>query len=251
MEESIIKEGTYEYFEKGEGEPLVLLHGLFGALSNFQDVINHFAKSYHVIVPLMPLYTMPVIETGVKSLSKYIEGFIDFKGYKEVNLLGNSLGGHVGLVYTHRRPEMVKRLILTGSSGLYENAMGGSFPRKGDKEYIRDKVKVTFYDPKHATDELVDECFEMINDKSKLVRILALAKSAIRHNMAKELPNMTTKTLLIWGKDDTITPPEVAREFHELMPNTDLFWIDECAHAPMMEQPERFNEILSDWLSKH
>lgn len=250
MEEQIIKEGKFEYLEKGDGPVIVLLHGLFGALSNFKDVIDHFSSDYKVVVPLMPIYTLPVINTNAKNLAKFIHEFIELKGYDKVNLVGNSLGGHVALIYTSKHLDKVESLILTGSSGLYENAMGGSFPRKGDKEYIRNKVAVTFYDPKHATDELVNECFDIINDKSKLVRILSLAKSAIRHNMAKELPNMNVPTCLIWGKNDSITPPEVAEEFNELLPNSELYWIDKCGHAAMMEHPTAFNKLLNEWLKK-
>ncbi len=251
MEDSIRKEGGFEYVEQGDGPTLILLHGLFGALSNFEDVLNHFSKRFKVIIPLMPIYTLPVINTNVKNLMKFVSEFIEFKGFNQVHLLGNSLGGHVALVYTAKHPEKVKTLTLTGSSGLYENAMGGSFPKRGNKEFIRSKVEVTFYDPKHATEELVDECFSIVNDKGKVVRVLSLAKSAIRHNVSKDLPHMDVPVCLIWGKNDTITPPEVAEEFHELLPQSDLFWIDECGHAAMMEQPEQFNTILSDWFDKN
>ncbi|MDR9398341.1 alpha/beta hydrolase [Salibacter sp.] len=250
MEDQLIREGEFEYVEKGEGPVIILLHGLFGALSNFEDVINHFSEKYKVVIPMMPLYTLPIINTNVKSLSKFIHKFIEHKGYDKVNLLGNSLGGHVALVYMTKHPERVRSMILTGSSGLYENAMGGSFPRKGDKEYIKKKVEVTFYDPKHATDELVDECFDIVNDKNRLIRILSLAKSAIRHNMANDLHKMDVPSCLIWGKNDTITPPEVAQEFQDKLPQADLFWIDECGHAPMMEHPKEFNKILQKWLDK-
>ena len=250
MEDSIRKEAGFEYVERGEGPTLILLHGLFGALSNFEDVLNHFSKRFKVVIPLMPIYTLPVINTNVKNLAKFVADFIEFKGFKEVHLLGNSLGGHVALVYTAKNPEMVKTLTLTGSSGLYENAMGGSFPKRGNRDFVKEKVEITFYDPKHATDELVDECFSIVNDKGKVVRVLSLAKSAIRHNVSKDLPHMHVPTCLIWGKDDTITPPEVAKEFHELLPDSDLFWLDQCGHAPMMEQPEAFNNTLSAWFDK-
>lgn len=230
---------------------LILLHGLMGALSNFEDVINHFKKTHTVVVPIMPIFELPILDAGVKPLYKYIKEFIEFKGYDKVSLLGNSLGGHVGLVYSVNHQDKVKHLILTGSSGLYENAFGGSYPKREDKEFIRKKVEITFYDPKAATDELVDEVFDMINDRAKLVRIIAIAKSAIRHNMADELHKILTPTCLIWGKNDTITPPEVADDFHRLIVNSDLFWIDQCGHAPMMEHAEEFNKILEDWLAKH
>jgi pimeloyl-ACP methyl ester carboxylesterase len=141
-------------------------------------------------------------------------------------------------------------MILTGSSGLYENSLGGSYPRKDDYNFIKERVAYTFYDPKHADDELVGEVFGILNDRERAIRIIALAKSAIRHNMKEDLPNIKTPTLLIWGKNDNITPPEVGVEFNELIPNSDLFWIDKCGHAPMMEHPEEFNAILETWLNE-
>ena len=250
MQDEIISEGGFNYLEKGEGKPLILLHGLFGALSNFKDVVDHFSDRYKVIIPMLPLYDLPVLETSAKRLSKYLKSFLDFKGLHDVYLLGNSLGGHVGLIFTKNHPEQVKALILTASSGLYENAFGSSFPRREDKEFIRKKVAVTFYDPKFATDELVDECFAMVNDRGRVLRILAIAKSAIRHNMAKDLHAMSMPACLIWGKNDTITPPEVAEEFNNKLPNASLYWIDKCGHAPMMEHPETFNQLLDDWLKE-
>lgn len=250
MEYQIKEENGFRYIEEGEGKPLILLHGLFGALSNFRHVIEHFSKTHTVVIPMLPLYSMPVLSTGVRSLAHFLRDFVNHKKWDKVNLLGNSLGGHVALVYTKEYPERVSSLTLTASSGLYENAFGSSFPRREDKEFIRKKVAVTFFDPKHATDELVEDCFEIVNDRNRVLRILALAKSAIRHNMAKDLPNMHMPACLIWGKNDTITPPEVAAEFNQLLPNSTLYWIDECGHAPMMEHPETFNKILEQWLKE-
>jgi len=244
----IQEQGEHRFIEQGEGPVLVVLHGLFGALSNFTHVLEHFSKDFRVVIPLMPIYDLPLKKTNVPTLADYIHTFIKDRGYKDVTLLGNSLGGHVSLVYTVKHPTMVRALILTGSSGLYENAFGGSFPRREDRNYIRNKVETTFYDPANATDELVEEVFDIINDKSKLFRILAIAKSAIRHNMREELPSITVPVCLIWGRNDTVTPPEVAEEFHELLPDSSLFWIDQCGHAPMMEHPEEFNRLLGPWL---
>lgn len=250
LDSQLIKEGDFEYIEKGDGPVIIVLHGLFGALSNFKEVLNYFSKSFRVVMPMLPLYKMPVINTNVKALANFVHEFIEFKGYKNVHLLGNSLGGHIALVYTSKHLNNVASMILTGSSGLYENALGRSFPKRGNYDYVESKVQVTFYNPKHATKDLVDECFRVVNDKSCVIRILSLAKSAIRHNMAKELPNMNVPTCLIWGKNDTITPMDVAEEFNQLLPDSDLFWIDECGHAAMMEHPQQFNQLLNDWFKK-
>ncbi len=250
MNVELKKEEGFEYVEKGEGQVLLALHGLFGALSNFSELLEFFSKKMKVVIPLQPIYSLPIIKTDIKNLAIFINDFIKFKKYDKINLLGNSLGGHVALVYGVSHLTKLNSLILTGSSGLYENAFGGSYPRRGDKEFLRKKIAVTFYDPKHATDELVDECYNLVNDKGKLIRILALAKSAIRHNMAKELPNIHVPTCLIWGKNDNITPPNVAKEFNKQMPDSELFWLDKCGHAPMMEYPEIFNNILDNWFNK-
>ena len=248
MEYEIQKEGKFEYVEVGEGQPLMLLHGLFGALSNFSDLIEHFKHTHKVIVPILPLYDLDLLHTTVKGLAKHVQQFIDHKGYDQIHLLGNSLGGHVGLVYILSHPEKIKTLTLTGSSGLFENAMGDSYPKRGDYEYIRAKTAETFYDPAVATKELVDEVFEITNSRIKVIKIIALAKSAIRNNLGEELGQIKVPTLLIWGKNDKVTPPFVAEDFHKLIPNSELAFIDQCGHAPMMEVPNAFNEILEKFL---
>ncbi|MCC1483195.1 alpha/beta fold hydrolase [Winogradskyella immobilis] len=243
------KEKDYRYIEVGEGTPIIVLHGLMGGLSNFDSVTSFFStKGYKVIIPELPIYSMSLLKTNVKSFAKYLKDFIDFKGLDSVILLGNSLGGHIGLYHTKLYPEKVKALIITGSSGLYESAMGGSYPKRSDYEVIKKKAQDVFYDPAVATKEIVDEVYETVNDRNKLIKTLAIAKSAIRHNMAKDLPNMNTPTCIIWGKNDNVTPPEVADEFHDLLPDSDLFWIDKCGHAAMMEHPDEFNSILNKWL---
>lgn len=245
------KEKDYSYIEVGEGTPIIVLHGLMGGLSNFDSVTQFFGNNgYKVIIPELPIYTMSLLKTNVKNFANYLKNFIDYKGFNEVILLGNSLGGHIGLYHTKLYPEKVKALVITGSSGLYESAMGSGYTKRSDYEVIKKKAQDVFYDPEVATKEIVDEVYETVNDRNKLIKTLAIAKSAIRHNMAKDLPKMQTPTCIIWGKNDTVTPPEVAKEFDELLPDSELFWIDKCGHAAMMEHPDEFNKILEGWLTK-
>lgn len=251
MKNKLINEVGFNYLEIGDGQPIIILHGLMGGLSNFQGVIDYFPlKGYKVIIPELPIYDLPLKKTTVKQFAEFLLSFLEFKGLKDVVLLGNSLGGHIGLVFTKNYADYVKGLVLTGSSGLYENSMGETYPKRGNYDYIKQKSEEVFYDPKVATKEIVDEVFETVNDRNKLIKTLAIAKSAIRHNMAQDLPNMPTNTCLIWGKNDEVTPPKVADEFHELLPKSSLYWIDKCGHAPMMEHPEEFNRILESWLTK-
>ncbi len=251
MDKIIKKEGRYSYLEIGEGTPIVILHGLMGGLSNFDGVAEYFSqRGYKIVIPELPIYTQNILKTNVKAFAKYVKDFITFKGYERVILLGNSLGGHIALYHAKMYPEKMLGLVITGSSGLYESAMGDSYPRRGDYDYIQKKAEAVFYDPKIATKEIVDEVYAMANDRIKLIKTLTIAKSAIRHNMAKDLPKMHIPTCIIWGRNDNVTPPEVALEFEKLLPNSTLYWIDKCGHAAMMEQPEEFNRLLEIWLQE-
>jgi pimeloyl-ACP methyl ester carboxylesterase len=250
MDLTIKQEGEFQFIDEGEGEILLLLHGLFGALSNWQGVVEEFSKDYRVVIPLMPIYEMSLHQAGVPGLVSFVESFVSFKSLTDMTLLGNSLGGHVALVFTLHNPKTVKRLVLTGSSGLFEDSMGGSFHKRGNYTYVKDRVEYTFYDPATATKELVDEVFDITNSNMKALRIIAIAKSAQRHNMAKEVTKINVPTLLIWGLNDTITPPIVAHEFNRLIKGSVLHFIDRCGHAPMMEHPEKFNKILLQFLRK-
>jgi len=251
MNYNYINEGKFNYVEAGEGKPLVVLHGLLGTLSNFKGVIDYFSQNgYKVIILDLPIYNLPLLKTNVKNIAKFLKEFIDFKGLEKSIFLGNSLGGHIALYFTKQNLDNVAALVLTGSSGLYEKSMGDTYPKRGDYEYIKQKTEEVFYNPEVATKEMVDEVYKSVNDRSKVIKTLTIAKSAIRHNMAKDLPNMKTPACIIWGKNDGVTPPEVAEDFHKLLPDSDLFWIDKCGHAPMMEYPEKFNEILHNWLKE-
>lgn len=251
MEYSLREEGKFKYIEtEGEGSTLMLLHGLFGALSNFEGIINHFGKKYKIVVPMLPIFDLPIREVGLAGLVNHVVEFVEFKDYQKVSVLGNSLGGHVALLYALAKPEKIQSITLTGSSGLFENSLGSSFPKRGDYEFIKNKTEDIFYNKEVATKGLVDEVFSTVNDRNKAIRIIATAKSAVRHNLGDKLYQIKAPTLLIWGKEDTVTPRFVGEKFNELIEDSQLFIVEECGHAPMMERPEVFNQILENYLAE-
>jgi 2-hydroxy-6-oxonona-2,4-dienedioate hydrolase len=197
MPYEVKQDGKFKYLEQGEGEPLVLLHGLFGAMSNFTHLLDFFSPTHKVIVPMLPLYELDIFHTSVNGLANHVKKFIEHFDLKNIHMLGNSLGGHVALEYILKHPERIKSIILTGSSGLYEHGMGDTYPKRGDREYIKNKTELTFYDPKTATEELIDEVYDIVNNRLKAIKIIALAKSAIRNNLGKELVKIDKPTLLI------------------------------------------------------
>ncbi|MCB0632930.1 MAG: alpha/beta hydrolase [Saprospiraceae bacterium] len=251
MDYNIIQEEQFKYIEtRGGEETLLLLHGLFGALSNFEGILDHFGDSYNVVVPILPIFELPLRKVSVTGLVDYVADFVDYKGYDKINILGNSLGGHISLLYVLSHPHKVRTIILTGSSGLFESAMGTSFPKRGDYEFMKKKTESTFYDPKIATKELVDEVFDIVNDRNKAIRIIATAKSAVRHNLGDKLHRISAPALLVWGREDQITPAFVGEKFNELIENSELILLPKCGHAPMMEHPELFNQHLETFLEQ-
>ncbi len=248
MKFDLISEEKFKYVEQGEGEVVLLLHGLFGALSNFSVLIEHFSKNYKVVIPMLPLYELPREEISVMALKNFIVDFVEYKQLEKLNLVGNSLGGHIALLFCLHHAEKVSSLTLTGSSGLYESALGDGFPRRGDYDYISKKTQEVFFNPDVATKELIDEVFDTVNDRRKAMNVVLTAKSAIRQNMETHLHKLTMPSLLIWGKEDKVTPAFVGEKFDQLLPNSELHLLNNCGHAPMMELPETFNRILDNFL---
>jgi len=239
----------FHYVERGEGTTIIILHGLMGGISNFDGILNFLPKKgYNIIMLQLPVYNLALPNANIGYIADYVHKFMEYKNLKKTILLGNSLGGHIALVYAKKYPEYLKGLVLTGSSGLYENSFNEGYPKRKSYEYVKRKTEEVFYDPATATKEIVDDVYKSINDRSKLLVTLKLAKNAITNNMAKDLSKIETPTAIIWGKNDIVTPPHVAKQFNDLIPNSSLFWIDKCGHAPMMEHADTFNKIILGWL---
>lgn len=251
MQYPVKTSGKFRYIEKGQGPNLLLIHGLMGALSNWGGVVDYFSNRYRVFIPLLPISSGEPPLTTVEDLSEFILEFMDDQGLATASLIGNSLGGHIGLLIAANAAKRVETLTLTGSSGLYEAAMGGGFIRRGDYDYIKERCEFTFYEPKVASEELIQDVFELVNNRPAAMRVVRIARDAQRMNMSEEIKHIHTPTCLIWGLNDNITPPKVAHEFHALLPNSELHFLDRCGHAPMMERKEPFNRILDDFLQKH
>lgn len=242
------------YAEAGSGSdltPVLLLHGMMGDISNWERTIPAVAEAgYRIVCPILPVYSMPVRQANLDGLVEFIRHFTETIGLDRVVVVGNSLGGHIAALYAMEYPERVEALVLTGASGIYEVEMSSSIMRRKDRDYLRERVEKTFYDPKHCTEELLDDVIDIINDREKAVRLIRFARSVQRGSIKEEIRDIEAPTLLVWGRQDEITPPEVAHTFEEQIPNSELQWIDLCGHAPMMEQPAEFNRILIEFLHR-
>jgi pimeloyl-ACP methyl ester carboxylesterase len=241
-------EYAYAFGGNPHGPPIILVHGLFGALSNWDATLHALGDQYALYVPLLPIYEKSSVEPSLEGLLRYLLAFYEGEKLPPAVWMGNSLGGHLALLVARQTPQAVRALVLTGSSGLFEEGMGNTFPKRSSRDYVAEKVRFTFYDPRHATPELIDEVYQIVTDNYKALRVLKIARDAQRNFVGPWLPEITTPTCLIWGLNDTITPVAVAYAFYRLLPNAYLAFIEECGHAPMMEQPERFHAALLRFL---
>src|SRR5690349_15146947 len=121
MNLDIQEEKGFRYIETDPGNPktLLLLHGLFGALSNFISIIDRFKDKMNVVVPMLPIFEMPLLKLSVTGLVDHVKLFVEWKGYKDVNVVGNSLGGHVAILFALGHADIIRSMTLTGSSGLF------------------------------------------------------------------------------------------------------------------------------------
>lgn len=246
-------DGFRYIYIKGKGysePPLVMLHGMFGGLSNFDNFIRLMGDSRDIIVPEMPLYEVDNKDNTIPELTSwFIEKVICGLNLRNVILLGNSLGGHIALDCTVRKPELVSGLILTGSSGLFENGFGYSRPRRFDRNYIRERASMTFYNYR-VEESMIDEIQAILRNRKKLSKLVKIARSAREYNMRSRLKDISQPCLLVWGKNDLITPPAVAVSLMKGLPNARLKWIEKCGHAPMMEKPMEFVRGVADFLEE-
>jgi len=251
MKYSQIREGKFEYLDTGgDGETILLLHGLFGGLSNFDAIINRFGEQHRVVFPTLPMFELPLRKVSVTGLVNHLLEFAEAYELDQLHLLGNSLGGHVAILFALAAPERIASITITASSGLFENSMGNTYPKRGDREFVRKKCEGTFHDPAMATEELIQGVFDTINNRDRALRVVMTAKSAVRHNLSEKLHLIKVPTLLIWGESDDITPPFVGEKFHELIADSEYHLLPECGHAPMMELPDIFNEIYGNFLDR-
>jgi pimeloyl-ACP methyl ester carboxylesterase len=185
---------------------------------------------------------------AIAALGDRIVRSMDRAGMERAVVGGNSLGGHIALRMALRHPDRVAGLVLTGSSGLFERGFERAVPRRPTENWIRDKMRGIFHDPLHVTAELVSELCAFLGNMRNVIHMIRIARCAKHDSVRDELPSITCPVLLVWGRNDEITPLETANEFHDLLPASELQLIDECGHVPMVEHPDKFNDLLAAFL---
>jgi len=229
--------------------PVVCLHGILGTADEWSRAAECLAaEGYHVFVPSIPFDSVPLRELSVEGIAGYVDRFVKAMQLGPFVLAGNSLGGQIALRYVLDHPDSVVGLVLAGSAGLYEVPLGTSFITRSSKEYLRKSTAVAFYDPAHADDALVERLHKVLNNRSIASRMIRLTRDSQRQNFRERLGEIQTPTAVIWGREDAVTPPDVAYQFASDLPNAELRFISKCGHAPMIEWPNKFGQHIAQFL---
>jgi pimeloyl-ACP methyl ester carboxylesterase len=240
----------FRWLERGEGEAVVLLHGLMGEMDHWEPVLERLGGECRAMAPLLPIFDPMLAEPSLAALADHVVGLLDGLGIERAVVGGNSLGGHVALTLALRWPARVSGLVLTGSSGLFERGFTRNVPHVPTAGYVRARMEEIFYDPALVTPSWVEAVRRILTTRATALRVLQFARAARRDCLEARLPEITAPTLLVWGKEDRVTPVDVAERFHHLIRGSDLVYITNCGHAPMLEHPETFGEILGEWLGE-
>ncbi len=254
MTDRFREQSGYRFIEAGGSEgniPVVCLHGILGTADEWGPTVECVASSgYRVLVPSIPFDKLPLRESNVTGVTNYVRGFVESLQLDPAVLIGNSLGGQIALRYVLDYPVSVTGLVLAGSAGMYEVPLGTSQVKREDREYLRQSAAATFFDPTHANDALIERLYNTANNRSHALRIVRLARDSQRQVLQARLGEILAPTALVWGKEDRITPPDVAEMFVSHIPNAELHFISECGHAPMIERPEAFSWHIVQFLHR-
>ncbi len=234
----------------GTGPRVVFLHGLVGLNEHWEDVvrrIKHRADCTTLELPLLELRgddcsLWAVVDMTTQFLEEHTEG--------PCVLVGNSFGGHVALRIAHARPDLVRALVLAGASGLIERTMVKGAPVRPSKEWLEEKIGELFHDKSAMNPGDVDRAHKLLNERGGARAMVKLSKTARRDNMTDDLGDIHCPTLLIWGRQDVVTPPSAGQGFTELMPDARIIWLEGCGHAPMLEAPVPFAQAILDFLDE-
>ena len=242
------------FVQAGQGSRVVVfLHGLFGSTEHWTGTMEHLAEDYRSIAVQLPLDRKGDRRNhGVQSIGELTE-MVDrsleaAKVDYPVALVGNSLGGLLSIDYALRYPDRVCGLVLAGSAGLQERSLTDGNKPKATREFVRGVIGGIFYDQALVTDELVEDWFETMSDRNYTRFILRISRATRDRNVQQELHQINTPTLIVWGVNDQITPPEVGRHFQSSIRGSKIVFLESCGHVPNVEQPDQFNRQLTEFL---
>jgi pimeloyl-ACP methyl ester carboxylesterase len=247
------------YLEAGSGPVVILLHGLGGSVANWAPTIAPLAQKYRVIVPDQIGFgksDKPLLNYRVGTLVDFLDGFYKQVGVQKASLVGNSLGGFTAAAFAIAHPEKVDKLVLVDAAGF---AITGAMDPKvinglnaSTRQGVRDIISLVFYNKEQFSSDLAVDSFlasrVTAGDGYTIQRFI----DSIAHGediLDGKLGAIKQPTLIIWGREDGLTPLAMGQRFNKEIAGSRMFIIEKCGHVPQLEKAAEFNAGLLKFLA--
>lgn len=256
----------------GRGEPLLMLHGGGpGAtgMSNFRRNVDVLGAHFHLIIPDMPGYGGSSKGISRKDpfgdIAGSMRGLLDVLGFKQADVMGNSLGGAVALRLGLEAPDRVRRIVLMGPGGM---GVGRTLPTKGlmklltyyagggpSRVKLKEFINYLVFDPSQISDALIDERYrasiapDVLKDPP-LVKPRGFPPRTMDLLRDDRLDRLTNRVLIMWGSDDRVNPASGGLKLLKRLPNAELYLINKVGHWIQWERPDEFNDLVTGFLKR-
>ena len=264
----VLNGARVNYVEMGEGPPVILIHGLSGCWQNWLENIPHLARNHHVVALDLAGFgesELPNEEISIPGYGRFVDAFLGSIGIERAALVGNSMGGFIAAETAISHPSRVDKLVLVSAAGLARvgnrqlyaleraarlfHPVTAAFLARREHLVRRPGLRrrmlygVVQY-PERIAPELA---YEVASGAGKPGFLDAL-DAIMDYDFRDRLPEVSTPTLIVWGRNDRIVPVDGADEYERLIPNARKVILEDTGHVPMLERPARFNQLLEEFL---
>ncbi len=236
--------------DSGKGRPIVFLHGLVGLNDHWEDSAHKLVERARCVMLELPLLDLRGDDCSIDGATTLTTRFLETYLKEPAILVGNSFGGHVALRIAIERPDLLSGLVLAGSSGLNERTMVREVQIRPSREWLAKKIGELFYDQAKMNPADVERAYQELSQRGHARAMVKLSRSARRNHLGDLLPRIKAPTLIIWGRQDIVTPPDAASELKEKIADSRIVWLERCGHAPMIECAEAFGDAIGEFLDE-
>lgn len=249
---------SIRYLEAGSGSDVVLLHGLGGYAEKWGASLERLSRSHRVIAPDMVGYGLsdkPVADYTPDFFLKFVEMFLDVMGLERPHVLGISLGGQIAAMFAAEFPSRLSKLVLISPAGIMKMStpaldayiLAALYPRPSSVTRALQMMAGSDRAPEQSLVTGFIENMTRPNAKMAFMSSLLCFKNA--GDLTPYLERIKAQTMLLWGYKDPIIPVSYAAHFAATIPDCKFVGMEECGHTPYVQYPDRFANLVADFLS--
>jgi pimeloyl-ACP methyl ester carboxylesterase len=249
------------YLDKGEGTPVVLIHGYTSSTYTWKDQFDELSKKYRVIAVDLKGFGFsdkPDGDYSRRAQGEVVASLLDRLQIPRAWLVGNSMGGETALNVAVAHPDKVLGLVLIDSAGIKVQGRTSLAPwylqmpvlgrlltalALTSDQLVRAGLEKSFFDDSKVTDERVNAYYQPLKTQGGQLSATRARAQFELFPIEDRIPGIKVPTLIIWGAEDTLIPLEAGRKLNELISGSKLVIFEKCGHVPQEEMPER---VLSE-----